>query len=185
MNTRRIPFIVSIVTICFQNVVGWRSYIIEIDSIRYEADRNTFRTLSMDLIESDSRNKINGSFSFVEDMKKIVLINWLKSTINRGSKNLYNVTLDACQFLDKSMQKVNPFYAGLLKLLQRFIPEIPSKCPMKKNQIYSLRNFYYNEEVFPPFLPELNFSTVFGMLHKNKYAFKIFITGHVEEKKKF
>ncbi|XP_059220553.1 uncharacterized protein LOC131995684 [Stomoxys calcitrans] len=163
--------------------MGSRSFVIEIDTMRYEFDANVMK-LSLQLHKVNKRLKINESATFVNDINDFSVVNW-SVNINPNGKlsTLYNVTFDqGCKLLDNSFGKANLFFGVVVKNVKKFIPEIPSKCPLKKIRLLTIRNFDYDEDMFPPYMPEFNFSCVAGLITEKRYAFKVFINGHVASK---
>uniref|UniRef100_A0A1I8PAW9 Uncharacterized protein n=1 Tax=Stomoxys calcitrans TaxID=35570 RepID=A0A1I8PAW9_STOCA len=178
--------ILKIVIVCGLHYItlGLRPHKIEIDAFRCEFNPNITKVFTIKMIESKDRNKLNGSFGFTQDMYALNVVNWLTfGGANGKQQRMYNVTANACQYLDKSIGSVNPFLLSVFALMRKTISDFPPRCPAKKDEIYSMLNFYIDEEQLPPYLPRnFKYNVFFGVLHKSKYAFKVFIDGHTEDR---
>uniref|UniRef100_A0A1I8Q4T8 Uncharacterized protein n=1 Tax=Stomoxys calcitrans TaxID=35570 RepID=A0A1I8Q4T8_STOCA len=127
----------------------------------------------MQMLETGKRKRIRGNLSYVEDIYEFSIISWTHIIRNNGQRHIvYNITIDGCQFLENTLGKSNPIFGGVMKNVKNFMPELPPKCPIKKNKLLTVNNFYYNEEMFPPYLPDANFSAVIGLISQKTYAFK-------------
>ncbi|XP_059216755.1 uncharacterized protein LOC106094993 [Stomoxys calcitrans] len=147
--------------------------------MRYEYDANLI-TMSLNLNDCNGRMKLNGTLVFLKDLKDFSIINWLVINRSNGKRStLYNITVkDGCQYLENSFGKISPIFLAVLQNVRKFVPDLPNKCPFRKNRLITVRDFHYDEDMFPPYLPEVNFSCVLGMQSKRSYIFKIFLTGH-------
>ncbi|XP_075156834.1 uncharacterized protein LOC142230085 isoform X2 [Haematobia irritans] len=96
--------------------------------------------------------------------------------------NLYNTSLEGCKFLDESLARMNPIIDGIHRNIKKYVINLPSNCPIKKDTFVLVNKFYLDENLFPPFIPNLNWSSFFGITIKNQYAYKVYTTGHSEQK---
>ncbi|XP_075156833.1 uncharacterized protein LOC142230085 isoform X1 [Haematobia irritans] len=160
-----------------------RSFVISIDTLRYEYNSNFIKTMTLTLSKYDRRMKINGSFSFVGDVREFNMINWIQIYRPNGKwVNLYNTSLEGCKFLDESLARMNPIIDGIHRNIKKYVINLPSNCPIKKDTFVLVNKFYLDENLFPPFIPNLNWSSFFGITIKNQYAYKVYTTGHSEQK---
>ncbi|XP_013104104.2 uncharacterized protein LOC106084746 [Stomoxys calcitrans] len=172
-----------VVSLALHLITGLRDFVIDIDTLQYEFDPNLTKSISMELVRIDGHNKINGSFSFVNDLHAGGIRNWATLNQNNGRQPLlYNISIDGCQFLENLRGKFNPIFGVVMQLLKKYVRELPAKCPLRKDQIYTIMEFYYNEDIFPPYIPDANFTAFLGISHNQTYAFSVFLTAHVKSK---
>ncbi|XP_075150500.1 uncharacterized protein LOC142224604 [Haematobia irritans] len=141
------------------------------------------KQFSMILFKSGERNKINGSLSFVEDVKNFDIVSWITVNDRFGKRtNLFNVTVDGCRILENVNNNFNPILGSILQTIKKFVYNLPPRCPVKKNRTLTVSNYFYDEDMLPPYLPVGSFTPFFGIITKDVYAYKIFLTARVEDK---
>ncbi|XP_075157526.1 uncharacterized protein LOC142230783 [Haematobia irritans] len=141
--------------------------------------------MSLKLIKHDGRMKLNGSFSFTEDMQEANIIHWTQVHKSNGKlMNLFNISIEGCKFLDKSLGRMNPLIDAAIRNYKKYLKNLPSKCPLRKNRVIFVNKFYYDENLFPPYIPSINVTGMIGMVTNEGSAFKIFLTGHIYWKEK-
>uniref|UniRef100_A0A1I8P3H6 Uncharacterized protein n=1 Tax=Stomoxys calcitrans TaxID=35570 RepID=A0A1I8P3H6_STOCA len=149
----RVPF-----SLCF------RSFTTEINTIHYEFNSKILSNFSLELLSCNDRNKINGSFSLAKNLNGMDALNWVTLDTKNGKQpTLYNLTSDVCKFVGKYDDYFNPVHSGVVKLIKKFIKGLPPHCPFKKSNTISVMGFYLDEDLLPPYLPDVNFTGFLGL----------------------
>ncbi|XP_059220565.1 uncharacterized protein LOC131995689 [Stomoxys calcitrans] len=160
-----------------------RSFLIDIDDLHYEFHPNATKSASLYLVNCGSQRKLYGSVSYEEELNNLRLTNWATIARSNGKRvTIYNITIDICDFLRNSYSQVNPFFRAIMQMLKSYVQGIPKKCPLKKNVILMVKGFYYNEELFPPYIPEANFTGYLLLSRGNTSVLKVSLAAHVVSK---
>ncbi|XP_059220556.1 uncharacterized protein LOC131995685 [Stomoxys calcitrans] len=163
---------------------GLNSFVIQIDAIRNEFNPNKTKG-SIYLLDCGAHKKMYASVSFMENIDTLQITNWVQLKRNTGkTATVYNITIDLCDFLENNYNVKNLIFNVVMKLFKKFLKGLPSKCPLKKNKTLLLRGFYFDEDMFPPYIPDTNFTGFIGLSQRNSSLLKSFITARVESKAK-
>ncbi|XP_059220568.1 uncharacterized protein LOC131995690 [Stomoxys calcitrans] len=160
-----------------------RSFIMDFETLNYEFNPKIMKNVNFKLIDYNKRKAINGSFTLTEELHELQIVHWVAGTKSNGQFwNVYNITLDACKILENTYGKINPLASIFINELKKHMKDLPKKCPFKKDKPYSVINFHLNEELFPPYLPEIVFGATLGFVRYNELFANFTITAYVESK---
>ncbi|XP_005190005.1 uncharacterized protein LOC101897829 [Musca domestica] len=157
------------------------SFYMDFKKLTTKYNPELMKNVSLKLIKFNKHNAINGSFTFAENIRDFQFINQVDSRKRNGKRWLvYNVTINGCQILENTLGKSNPIFDVLMNEVRKSIKNLPRRCPLKKDTEISLLNLYYNEEMFPPYLPSGTFDTFLMLTSKKKMMLQIETITYVE-----
>ncbi|XP_073843121.1 uncharacterized protein [Musca autumnalis] len=126
---------------------------------------------------------MNGTYSILEDISEFKVVTSLSTRRPNGKLwTVFNVTFNGCDLLDPQELQGNPIAVSYLKEVRKFLPDLPKKCPIKKNIDYSLRYLLFNEDKFPTYLPVKRYFIFFGVTRMDRLIAKFNIVGEVISK---
>ncbi|XP_058987490.1 uncharacterized protein LOC131806807 [Musca domestica] len=92
--------------------------------------------------------------------------------------NVLNITLPGCKTLSQTQR------ANLLKIVAREVfrvANVPKKCPLLKDTLYSINNYTIRDDDFPVFTPTITWQLHFDILIANQTVAKVTINGRVRK----
>ncbi|XP_061397870.1 uncharacterized protein LOC133333577 [Musca vetustissima] len=145
----------AVLLFCNQNCLAWRSYKIIFTTFEYEVNPKHLKA-NIQIQNTTGETTLNIMLNVLSDIDDIVL-NYDVAIEGDQPNNFTTIVkrkIEFCKFLQERPDGMGfrRHYEDILKQ-DSFI----RNCPLKKNSVFTLRNYNIDEELLPQYVPETHF----------------------------